>query len=37
MDVVKAVKTYIDKIIAEPAAMKVLLLDAETVSTKDTT
>ena len=32
MDVVKAVETYINKIVAEPSAMKVLLLDTETVS-----
>jgi hypothetical protein len=32
MDVVKAVETYVNKLVVEPSAMKVLLLDAETVS-----
>ena len=31
MDVVKAVETYISKLIAVPQTMKVLLLDAHTV------
>jgi hypothetical protein len=31
MDVVKAVETYISKLIAVPSAMKVLLLDTHTV------
>ncbi|KAJ3834993.1 Sec1 family-domain-containing protein [Lentinula raphanica] len=30
MDVVKAVETYVSKIVAEPSAMKVLLLDSHT-------
>lgn len=32
MDVVKAVETYISKMVSEPSAMKVLLLDSHTVS-----
>lgn len=31
MDVVKAVETYISKLVAVPSAMKVLLLDTHTV------
>jgi len=31
MDVFKAVETYITKMVSEPSAMKVLLLDAHTV------
>ncbi len=31
MDVVKAVETYITKMVAVPPAMKVLLLDSHTV------
>jgi hypothetical protein len=31
MDVVKAVETYITKMVAVPSAMKVLLLDSHTV------
>lgn len=31
MDVVKAVETYITKMVSEPSAMKVLLLDTHTV------
>lgn len=33
MDVVKAVETYITKMISVPSAMKVLLLDSHTVRT----
>jgi hypothetical protein len=32
MDVVKAVETYVTKMVSTPAAMKVLLLDSHTVS-----
>jgi hypothetical protein len=32
MDVLKAVETYISKMVAVPLAMKVLLLDTHTVS-----
>lgn len=32
MDVVKAVETYVTKLVSEPTAMKVLLLDTHTVS-----
>jgi hypothetical protein len=32
MDVFKAVETYVTKMLAHPATMKVLLLDANTVS-----
>jgi hypothetical protein len=31
MDVIKAIETYVTKLVAEPAAMKVLLLDTHTV------
>lgn len=31
MDVVKAVETYITKLVSTPSAMKVLLLDSHTV------
>ena len=31
MDIVKAVETYVTKIISTPSAMKVLLLDGHTV------
>lgn len=31
MDVVKAVETYITKLVSEPSSMKVLLLDGHTV------
>lgn len=31
MDVIKAVETYITKMVSEPSAMKVLLLDTHTV------
>ena len=31
MDVFKAVETYITKMVSEPSAMKVLLLDTHTV------
>lgn len=34
MDVVKAVETYITKLVSVPSAMKVLLLDTHTVSTR---
>ena len=33
MDVLKAVQTYIQKMVAEASGMKVLLLDAHTVGT----
>ena len=32
MDVVKAVETYVSKLVSEPSSMKVLLLDSHTVS-----
>jgi len=32
MDVIKAIETYVTKLVSEPAAMKVLLLDTHTVS-----
>jgi hypothetical protein len=31
MDVVKAVETYVNRLVSEPSGMKVLLLDAHTV------
>lgn len=31
MDVVKAVETYVNKLVATPSSMKVLLLDTHTV------
>lgn len=31
MDVIKAVETYITKMVSEPSVMKVLLLDTHTV------
>jgi hypothetical protein len=34
MDVTKAVGTYIDKMLSNPAAIKVLLLDSHTVRTR---
>lgn len=35
MDVVKAVETYITKMVSTPSSMKVLLLDNHTVCLKD--
>jgi hypothetical protein len=32
MDIVKAVETYVTKLVSVPSAMKVLLLDSHTVS-----
>jgi hypothetical protein len=37
MDVVKAVETYITKLVSTPSAMKVLLLDTHTVHLLHTT
>jgi len=34
MDVVKAVETYVNKMVATPSTMKVLLLDTHTVCSK---
>jgi len=34
MDVVKAIETYVNKMVATPLAMKVLLLDSHTVCTR---
>lgn len=37
MDVTKAVETYIDKMISNPATIKVLLLDSHTVCAQSST
>lgn len=34
MDVIKAVETYVSKMVSEPNAMKVFLLDSHTVSSQ---
>ena len=34
MDVVKAIRDYIDKMVSDTAGMKVLLLDGDTVSAR---